>query len=136
VLDQIIAIDELLAEADILLRSVASGPGVRELLVRHGALSRVVKGWGAAPPHEAQVSAMLECVNELVGSVRKVCAVAGPRAASLQRMSTARAIAAVRKSNPPPAARANDPRTRSTRPPPRRRQSQPPPSQPPPSSRG
>ncbi len=137
-IEQIVAIDEALAEADILLRSMATGPGVRELLVRHGSLSRVVKAWGAAPPHEAQLAAMLECVTELLGSVRRVCLVEPPHRPAFQRFQTARAVAAARKTSPPPGAlRNSDPRTRSTRPPPaRRRNSQAPPSQPPPSSRG
>jgi hypothetical protein len=135
VLDEIYAIDEALAEAEILLRSVVPGPGIRELLVRHGSLSRVVKGWGAAPPHEAQVAAMLECVTELLGSVKRLCALSPTNRPAFQRLQTARAIAAARKTNPPPPHHV-DPRTRSTRPPPpRRRNSQAPPSQPPPSSR-
>jgi hypothetical protein len=128
-LDQIHAIDEALAEADILLRSTAPGPGVRELIVRHGSLARVVKAWGAAPPHEAQVHAMLECANELVSAARRVCSAAPPFKPSRARMPTARAIAAVRKTAAPVPIKNGDPRTRSTRPPPpRRRGSQPPPS--------
>jgi hypothetical protein len=126
-LDQINAIDEALAEADILLRSTSPGPGVRELIVRHGSLARVVKAWGAAPPHEAQVHAMLECANELVSAARRVCSSSAPLKLSRARMPAAKALAAVRKTAAPQALKSIDPRTRSTRPPPpRRRGSQPP----------
>ena len=106
-------IEEALVEIDEALRAGAPSAAIRELRVRHGALHRVVRGWTHAPPHDAQIAAMLECVLELRGQVVR----ASPPAREVSAM--------VRKSTRPPprssaAARASASQARTTRPPPRR----------------
>jgi hypothetical protein len=108
-------IEDALTEIDERLRTSAPSPAVRELRVRHGSLHRVVRGWIHAPPHDAQIAAMLECVLELRGQMARACAapLAG-EASSMVRWTT----------RPPPrsaaAARASATQARTTRPPPRR----------------
>ncbi|HEY3817008.1 MAG TPA: hypothetical protein VGL81_07555 [Polyangiaceae bacterium] len=137
-------IEETLIEIDERLRTSLPSPAVRELRVRHGSLNRVVRGWLHVPPHDAQISAMLECVLELRGQVARACAPAfsgepsaparrstrpAPRSAANARASATQA----RTTRPPPRRDAS---MRTTRPPPVARSSDVPPSVPPSSRRG
>ena len=102
-------IEDDLLEIDARLRAAAPGPALRELRVRHGALSRVVMSWSNVGPHDAQIAAMLECVLELRTLVLRAC---GPGEAGKSMQ--------VRTTRPPPR-RAAAAAARTTRPPPRQR---------------
>jgi hypothetical protein len=116
------AIDEALAEAEERLRIATPSPAVRELRVRLGTLSRVVRGWDHVPPHDAQIAAMLECALDLRAVVERACeprepAASARRASRPPRTPSARPATA-RTTRPPPRRDAS---MRTTRPPPRRR---------------
>jgi len=116
-------IEQAIAELDEILRAASSGPAVRELRVRHGALARVVRSWGKPGPHAAQLGAMQECILELRTAVLKACpgrprGASSPTVPSPQARPTARSpqVKHMKTTRPPPRrASAN----RSTRPPPR-----------------
>ena len=125
-------IEQAIAELDEILRAAPSGPAVRELRVRHGALARVVRSWGHPGPHAAQLGAMQECMIELRSAVHKACpprlrGASSPTVPSPQTRPTARSLPAKHmKTTRPPPRRASA--NRSTRPPPRKAGSGTPPS--------
>jgi len=115
-------IEATIAELDDVLQGASPSVAVRELRVRHGALARVVRGWGKLGPHDAQLAAMLECVIELRDAVKKTCP-PRPRdtAAAVAKAArpTARVLAArAYKTTKPPPRR---PAIKSTKPPPHAR---------------
>jgi hypothetical protein len=125
-------IEQAIAELDEILREAPSGPAVRELRVRHGALARVVRSWGQPGPHAAQLGAMQECMIELRGAVLKACPVR-PRGASSPTVPAPKTRPTARspqvkqmKTTRPPPRRASA--SRSTRPPARSTGSGAPPS--------
>jgi hypothetical protein len=118
-------IDRTLLEIDEALRSAPPGPAARELRVRLGGLSRVVRGWVHVPPHDTQVSAMLECVLELRGQVARACGAVSPVVSRRSSRPPKALVPAVRTTRPPPR---RDTSTRTTRPPPTKGGSQGPPS--------
>jgi hypothetical protein len=114
-------IDDALNEIEALLRGVPTSPAIRELRVRHGGLSRVVRGWMQVPAHESQIAAMLDCVLELHGQVLRTCALGHPTSPSPSR--THPSALHIRTTRPPPR---RDPSMRTTRPPPARHSDTPP----------
>jgi hypothetical protein len=115
-------IDEALAEADAHLCAAIPGPAVRELRVRLGMLTRVVRGWVNVAPHDAQVAAMLECALDLLAMVQRACPLAEaapPSRRSSRPASRPQSLrpAHARTTRPAPRREAS---LRTTRPPPRR----------------